>query len=123
MIGFALVLAGAAIGAPARYLVDRSIQARHQSLMPWGTMSANLIGSTVLGLLVGIEAEHAVSHNLVLLIGTGLCGTFTTFSTYTYETMRLYQTEARTQAILNLVVTIAAGLGAVTIGCAIGTAF
>lgn len=123
MIGLALVLVGAAIGAPARYVVDRTIQARHQSLMPWGTMSANLVGSTVLGLLDGIETEHVVPHGLVLLIGTGLCGTFTTFSTYSYETMRLYQTGARMQAVLNLAVTIAAGLGAVSIGYAIGTGF
>lgn len=121
MIGFALVLVGAAIGAPARYLLDRSIQARHESLMPWGTMSVNLAGSAVLGLLGGLAAEHAIPHNLLLLIGTGLSGSFTTFSTYSYETMRLYQTRARTQALLNLAVTITAGLGTVIIGYAIGT--
>lgn len=121
MIGLALVLVGAAVGAPARYLVDRSIQARHESLMPWGTLTTNLIGSTILGLLVGIEVDHAVPHDVIVLIGTGLCGTFTTFSTYSYENLRLYQTGARTQSVLNLVVTLVAGLGAVTVGYAVGT--
>ena len=121
MIGFVWVLAGAAFGAPARYLVDRSIQARHQTLMPWGTLTVNLIGSTVLGLLVGAEANHRVPHDLALFVGTGICGTFTTFSTYSYESVRLYQIGARTQAILNIGVTLAAGLGAVSIGYALGT--
>ncbi|TQL66379.1 camphor resistance protein CrcB [Nocardioides albertanoniae] len=122
MIGFLFVLVGAAIGAPARYLIDRSIQARHQTLMPWGTMTVNIVGTTVLGLLAGLDATHDVPHNLLLGLGIGICGALTTFSTYVYESVRLYETGARTQAVLNMVVSLAAGLGAVTIGYSVGTA-
>lgn len=122
MTGLVFVLIGAAFGAPARYLIDRSIQARHQTLMPWGTMTANILGTTVLGLLAGLDTNHDLPHHLALGIGVGVCGTLTTFSTYSYESLRLYETGARTQAMLNIVVTLAAGLGAVTIGYAIGTA-
>lgn len=123
MIGLLCVLGGAAIGAPARYLVDRSIQARHETLMPWGTMSTNLIGSAILGLLAGIEANHHITPSLVLLIGTGFCGTLTTFSTHSYESLRLYQTGARTEAVLNIVISLTAGLGAVSISYALGVSF
>lgn len=122
MTGLLFVLSGAVFGAPARYLLDRSVQARHDTEMPWGTMAVNILGSTVLGFLTGLEVNHAVPHDVVLALGTGLCGTFTTFSTYSYESFRLYQTGARTQAVLNIVVTLVAGLGAVSVGYAIGTA-
>lgn len=122
MIAFAFVLVGAAVGAPARYLIDRSIQARHQTLMPWGTMCANIAGTTVLGLLAGLQVNHDLPSHLVLGVGVGVCGSLTTFSTYCFESLRLYETGARTQAVLNVVVSLAAGLGGVTIGYALGTA-
>lgn len=122
MTGWVFVLVGAAVGAPARYLIDRAIQARHESLMPWGTMTANIAGSVVLGLLVGLEVNHAVPRALVLGLGVGVCGTLTTFSTFSFESLRLYETGARTQAVLNVVVTLMAGLGAVTVGYAVGAA-
>lgn len=122
MTGYLLMLAGAAIGAPARYLIDRAVQTRHQTLMPWGTMSVNIAGSLVLGLLVGLDVHHDVPAPVALGLGVGFCGTLTTFSTFSYETLRLYETGARTQAILNVVVSITAALGAVTIGYNLGTA-
>lgn len=122
MTGYLLMLAGAAIGAPARYLIDRAVQTRHQTLMPWGTMSVNIAGSLVLGLLVGLDVHHGVPQPVTLGLGVGFCGTLTTFSTFSYETLRLYEIGARTQAILNIVVSIAAALGAVTIGYNIGIA-
>jgi CrcB protein len=122
MTGLVFVLLGAAVGAPARYLIDRSIQARHQTLVPWGTMAVNIIGCTVLGMLVGIDVDKDLPRYLVLGVGVGVCGTLTTFSTYAYESVRLFETGARTQAVLNIVVSLAAGLGAVTIGYSIGTA-
>ena len=122
MIDLVFVLLGAAVGAPARYLIDRSIQQRHQTLMPWGTMTVNILGTAILGLLVGLAASHDLPRHLVLGAGVGVCGSLTTFSTFSFESLRLYETGARTQAVLNVVVSLAAGLGAVTIGHAIGTA-
>lgn len=122
MIGWLCVLAGAAIGAPARYLIDRGVQARHQGPMPWGTMTANIVGSAILGLLVGLDRGHAVPRELMLGLGVGVCGTLTTFSTFSYETLRLYETGARARAVLNLTVAVTVGLGAVSIGYAVGAA-
>ena len=86
-----LVALGAAVGAPLRYLVDRAVQARHDSLFPWGTFAVNVAGSLVLGVLAGGSTSHAVPGSVVALVGTGLCGALTTYSTFGYETIRLIE--------------------------------
>ncbi|MFF8604585.1 fluoride efflux transporter CrcB [Streptomyces sp. NPDC015346] len=106
-----LVLAGAAIGAPLRYLTDRAVQARHDSVFPWGTFTVNVAGCLTLGLLTGVASAQA--H---LLLGTGLCGALTTYSTFSYETSKLYEAGARAYAAANVAGSLAAGLGAVWLG-------
>jgi CrcB protein len=118
----AFVFLGAAIGAPARYLTDRTIQARHDTVVPWGTLTVNVVGSLVLGLLAGVAESHRVPEALTLAVGTGFCGALTTYSTFSYETFRLYETGARLYAGLNVVVSLLAGLGAALVGLAIGSA-
>jgi CrcB protein len=118
---FLYVCLGAAVGAPARYLIDRSIQSRHDSVMPWGTLAVNVVGSFVLGVLTGWTARTGGSEALTLALGTGLCGTLTTYSTMSYETLRLYEDGARLLAALNLLVSLAAGLGAALLGHAVAT--
>ncbi|WP_433732854.1 fluoride efflux transporter CrcB [Nocardia sp. CA-129566] len=114
-----LVIAGAAIGAPVRYLTDRLVQARHDTVFPWGTLTVNVVGSLTLGFLTGAATAAAVGPNLQLLIGTGFCGALTTYSTLSYETLRLTQTGARFHAIANLAATITAGIGAFYTGTAL----
>src|SRR5205814_10184345 len=80
-----LVVLGAAVGAPLRYLADRAIQARDDSVFPWGTFTVNVAGSFILGVLVRGASVHAVPGSLVSLLGTGLCGALTTYSTFGYE--------------------------------------
>ena len=80
-----LVALGAAVGAPLRYLTDRTIQARHDSVFPWGTLTVNVVGSLILGVITGLPVGHAVAA----LVGTGFCGALTTYSTFSYETLRL----------------------------------
>lgn len=103
-----LVIAGAAVGAPLRYLTDRFVQARHDTTFPWGTFAANMLGSLILGILVGTIG--AVDDDSRLLIGTGLCGTLTTYSTFTYETLQLAEAGARLIAMSNMVLTLICGL-------------
>lgn len=105
-----LVMAGAAVGAPLRYLTDRFIQARHDTTFPWGTFTANMLGSLVLGVLAG--AVSAGDEQLRLLIGTGFCGALTTYSTFSYETLQLAGAGARLYALGNVVLTLTCGLGA-----------
>lgn len=120
MTGFVWVCLGAAVGAPGRYLVDRAVQARHDSLMPWGTMLVNVVGSLVLGLLVGLSTGSDVPDAVTLSVGTGLCGALTTYSTFGYETFRLVEDGARLYAVLNVAVSLVVGVGAAGIGYAVG---
>jgi CrcB protein len=103
-----LVALGASLGAPLRYLADRAVQARHDSVFPWGTLTVNVFGSLLLGFLAGLPADPAVAA----LAGTGFCGALTTYSTFSYETLRLVQVGARFYALANVVASLVAGLGA-----------
>ncbi|MFC9673547.1 fluoride efflux transporter CrcB [Streptomyces sp. NPDC058430] len=118
-----LVIAGAMVGAPLRYLTDRAVQSRHDSVFPWGTFTVNVCGSLVLGLLTGAVAAGAASPQVQLLIGTGLCGALTTYSTFSYETLRLGEDGARLFAVANVAASVAAGLGAAFAGAALADAF
>ncbi|NDU75317.1 fluoride efflux transporter CrcB [Actinomadura sp. DSM 109109] len=113
-----LIVLGAALGAPLRYLTDRAVQARHDSAFPWGTFTVNVAGSFVLGLLAALPARGGV----MAFAGTGFCGALTTYSTFGYETLRLAENGARLQAVANAGASIAAGLGAAYGGMAIAQA-
>ena len=104
------VLAGGMIGAPARYLVDRAIQARRDTVFPWGTLAVNLAGSLVLGFLLGAQRHLGLSPAVFALLGTGLCGGLTTFSTFSYETLRLLEDGAVSEAGLNVIGSLAAAV-------------
>jgi CrcB protein len=112
-----LVALGAALGAPVRYLTDRVIQARHDSVFPWGTLAVNVAGSLILGLLIGLAAGSAV-----MAVGAGFCGALTTYSTFGYETLQLSRDGARLYAAANAVASVLAGLGAAGCGVALGHA-
>ncbi|MEU9125841.1 fluoride efflux transporter CrcB [Streptomyces sp. NPDC048506] len=107
-----LVIAGAVVGAPLRFLTDRAVQARHDTVFPWGTFTVNVIGSVVLGLVSGAVTAGVASPQVQLLVGTGFCGALTTYSTFSYETLRLAEDGARFFAAANVVVSLVAGLGA-----------
>jgi CrcB protein len=107
-----LVALGAAAGAPLRYLMDRAIQARYRTGLPWGTFAVNVTGSFVLGLVAGSTTDP----ELLALLGSGLCGAFTTFSTFSYETVRLVEDGRWSRAIGNVLGSVLAGLAAVALG-------
>jgi len=113
-----LVVLGAAVGAPLRYLADRFVRARLASAFPWGTFTVNVTGSFVLGFLIQGAAAHHVPGSVSALLGTGLCGALTTYSTFGYETVRLVEDRFRAYALLNVVASVAAGLGAAFCGIA-----
>ncbi|MGW6205113.1 fluoride efflux transporter CrcB [Streptomyces sp. NPDC055089] len=117
-----LVVIGAAVGAPLRYLTDRAVQSRHDTVFPWGTFTVNVSGCLVLGLLTGAVAAGAASSHVQLLVGTGLCGALTTYSTFSYETLRLAEGGARFYAAANVVASVVAGLGAAFAGVALAEA-
>jgi CrcB protein len=116
-VNLLLVAAGAAIGAPLRYLTDKHLV--HRLLVgtstgtpfPWGTLTVNVIGSFVLGLMTG-----TTNHTMTLLIGVGFCGAFTTYSTFAAETTQLAATGHRAKAALNITLNLTAGLAAAILG-------
>ncbi len=116
-----MVALGALVGAPARYLTDRAIQSRHESVFPWGTLTVNVVASVILGLLVG-AASH-VDSQVIALAGTGFCGALSTYSTFSYETMRLTVEGARFYAIANILLGLMAGIGGAAMGLSIGMSF
>jgi CrcB protein len=117
-----LVLAGGALGAVCRFLVDRVASSRLGSALPWGTLIVNVAGSLVLGLLAGTGS--ALPGWLGALAGTGFCGALTTYSTFSYETVRLAGegTSGRGRAVLNVAATLVTGLGAAALGWWLGQA-
>lgn len=114
-----LVMAGAAVGAPLRYLTDRTVQSRHDTVFPWGTLTVNVVGCLILGLITGAVVAGGISSDVQLLLGTGLCGALTTYSTLSYETLRLTEEGARFFAVANAIANIVAGLGAAFTGAAL----
>lgn len=113
-----LVIVGAAVGAPLRYLTDRAVQARHNSLFPWGTFTVNAAGCLVLGAVSGA----AVSSGTYALLGTGLCGALTTYSTFSYETLRLAERGRGPLAAVNVTASVLIGLCAVFLGAELARA-
>ena len=112
------VALGAAVGAPARYLLDRAVQSRHDSVFPWGTLLVNASGSLLLGFLVALPADSA----MMAVAATGFCGTLTTYSTFSYETLRLLTERAWLLAALNVGISLVSGLGAAYCGTALAQA-
>lgn len=101
-----LVLIGGAFGAVLRYLLDAKVKQRFGKAFPWGTLTVNLLGAGALGALHGTGA----GTEWEALIGTGVCGALTTFSTFELETVHLFQDGAYGKAALNVLVSLGLGL-------------
>lgn len=108
----ALVLLGGALGAPLRYLIDLLIQARHDSVLPWGTFAVNVVGSVILGLTAAAAVSTDLPSWVLPLVATGFCGALTTFSTFSYESVRLLEQGSTLAAAVNSVGSLVVGLTA-----------
>ena len=117
-----LVALGAVVGAPLRYLTDRFIQARHDTVFPWGTLTVNVVGSLIMGFLVGAAAAGRLDPMILTVLGPGFCGALTTYSTFGYETLRLAEDGSRFLATANIAINLFAGLCAAFVGVAIAAA-
>ncbi len=112
----ALVWAGVAVmgglGAVARFVIDRGVGARIARGFPFGTLTVNLTGATLLGFLSGLSLSHAAA----LVVSTGFVGAYTTFSTWMFETHRLAEERSYLPAVANIVVSVLAGVAAAGLG-------
>ena len=103
------VALGALVGAPLRLLADRIAVARRGPGSVVGTLTVNVVGSAVLGVLLG---ARDVSPQVLALVGTGFCGTLTTFSTFGWDVVRLVEERAVTRAAVYLAASLLLGLAA-----------
>jgi len=80
-----LVFVGGGFGSMLRYVISKYLNSSTTGI-PYGTFTANILGSLLIGIILGLAAKSdAISHNQTLLLATGFCGGFTTFSTFAYE--------------------------------------
>ena len=115
-----LLCAGAAAGAPARYLLDRWLGARSVGALPVGTLSVNLLGSLALGVLLGAREAGALSADVLLLLGTGFSGAFTTYSAFAVEVVRLGRERLGAVAVGYALLSPVAALGCAALGYVVG---
>lgn len=108
----------AAIAAPARYLIDGYVQDRTEGAFPWGTFAVNSSGCLLLGLLTGWGLYHHLDSTARTVLGTGGIGAYTTFSTFSFETVRLAEEGATNEAVRNIVANLIVGLVAASTGLA-----
>lgn len=113
-----LGLAGG-LGAGTRFVVDGLVRSRLRTALPLGTIAINISGSFLLGLVAGLVIAHAASAELQAIAGTGFLGGFTTFSTASFETVRLIQSRRTGLALLNGVGTAVAAVAAAAGGLAL----
>jgi CrcB protein len=110
----AAVVAGIAVlgglGAIGRFLLDGAVSERARSAFPWGTLAVNVSGAFVLGLVASLHGDT------YRLLATGLLGAYTTFSTWMLESQRLEEDGRFALGVLNVVLSLAAGIAAVWIG-------
>ena len=112
-------LVAAAIGAPARYLIDGLVQERTGGVFPWGTFVVNVSGCFVLGTVTGLGLYHGLGVSARTVVGTGGMGAYTTFSTFTFETVRLAEEGAINEALRNVAASFIVGLAAAALGLAL----
>ncbi|MGO4227449.1 fluoride efflux transporter CrcB [Arthrobacter sp. YAF34] len=115
-----LGLAGG-LGAGTRFVVDGLVRSKLRTALPLGTMAINITGSFLLGLVAGAVIVHAAPAELQAIAGTGFLGGYTTFSTASFETVRLIQARRTGLALLNGIGTAAAAIGAAAAGLALAS--
>jgi CrcB protein len=111
----AVLLCGG-LGAVARFVVDGAVSRRISSSLPIGTLVVNLSGAFVLGFLDGLVLPRSAA----LIVGTGIIGSYTTFSTWMFETQRLGEERQLQGGLVNLSFSLVAGVGMAALGLWIG---
>ena len=116
MKSFLLVFLGGGLGSGLRYLVTTSMS-QYSKVLPFGTFAVNMLGCLLIGLILGYaQKENALTSNQTLLLATGFCGGFTTFSAFAQENFQLLKTGDIMQFSIYTIGSIAVGLIAVFIG-------
>ena len=120
-----LVGAGGFLGSIARYITTISIDKRFNSFFPYGTLTVNLLGSFFLGVILSLVLKKTgtTAEQWKLLLGTGFCGGFTTFSAFAFENVSLLEARFAGTALIYTALSLAFGVVAVWAGVLLGKHF
>jgi CrcB protein len=112
-----LVSVGGAIGSSLRYLTSYFMQKWLSQSFPWGTLAANILGCLVIGILMGYFSKSQVNNNdYRLLLVTGFCGGYTTFSAFAFENFNFWQQGNFSTILIYIATSVLGGLIAVYAG-------
>ena len=118
-----LVFLGGGIGSAIRYAIGNFFNATSKGF-PWGTFSVNIIGSLLIGVFMGLALKNSnFSENQTLLLVTGLCGGFTTFSAFAYENQQFLKEGDLTSFTIYTLGSISLGIISVFLGLVISKSF
>ncbi|PYY35328.1 fluoride efflux transporter CrcB [Curtobacterium sp. MCJR17_055] len=118
-VGLLLVAAGGGVGAALRFVLDGLVKARVRRF-PLGTVLVNVTGSFVLGLVTGLGGAGTIAVPMVTVLGTGMMGGYTTFSTASVETVQLLRSGKTRLAVLNGLGMLVVSVGAAALGLWLG---
>ncbi len=114
MINYLIVSLGAAIGGAFRYWLSGVIQKNLPASFPYGTLTVNVVGSLFLGIIIFIiDSRQMISYQTKIFLTIGFCGGFTTFSTFSFETINLIKHSEFLLAFVNIMLNVILCLGAV----------
>ncbi len=112
-----LVLVGSAAGGSARYITSLIIQSKNTTQFPIGTFMINLIGCFTIGMVYAFAARNATTgSDIKLLLATGFCGGFTTFSAFAFENLALFKSGLHLTALIYIILSVILGILAVVLG-------
>ena len=113
-----LIFIGGGLGSLVRFAFSKFIQENIDKPFPFGTLGVNVLASLILGILVGMfEAKTLINPNYRTFITIGFCGGFSTFSTFSNDTLQLIQNNRITEAFLNILLNVAASISRVSASC------
>ena len=118
-MNYLLVALGGGLGSVCRYGIG-SLLARYSLSFPWSTLLVNLLASLVLGFLTGLSLRGGMPDSMKVLFMAGFCGGFSTFSTFSAETLYLIQDGKMAFALLNVLASVTLCIGAVYLGLITG---
>jgi CrcB protein len=116
---YVLIAVGGALGSMSRYACSRAVALSYGETFPWGTVVVNIAGSFIIGFMAGISGPDSrliVSPNVRNFIMVGFCGGYTTFSSFSLQTLQLIQNGDAAEAFGNVLLSVAACMAAVTLG-------
>lgn len=111
-----IIFVGAGIGANARYWFGGWVADRWGTTFPWGTFAVNMTGSFIIGVILGAMSETPTPLGWRLFLAVGLLGGYTTFSTFSFETLELVRERSYGLAAANMAASVAVGLLAAFLG-------